>query len=153
MIRIVRTSSENKDFIHLVKMLDEELAERDGEEHSFYHQFNKIEGIKYAVVLDENGEPLGCGAIKPMDSSTMEVKRMYIVPHSRGKGLATRILSELEKWAAEMHNKACVLETGKRQPEAIALYVKNGYQTIPNFGPYKGVQNSVCFKKSIQHYV
>ena len=96
MIKIVRTSSENKDFIDLVKLLDADLAERDGDDHAFYHQFNKIDIINHAVVLYENRKPLGCGAIKEFDSTAMEVKRMYTSPESRGKGIATKILLELE---------------------------------------------------------
>ena len=62
-------------------------------------------------------------------------------------GIATQILTELEKWATELSFKKCVLETGKKQPEAIALYIKNGYKIIPNYGQYEGVENSVCFEK------
>ena len=147
MIKIVRTSSENKDFIDLVKLLDADLAERDGDDHAFYHQFNKIDIIKHAVVLYENQKPLGCGAIKEFDSTAMEVKRMYTSPESRGKGIATKILLELEKWTEELSYEKCVLETGKRQPEAIHLYTKRGYKKIPNYGQYEGVANSICFEK------
>ncbi len=147
MIKIVRTSSENKDFIGLVKLLDADLAERDGDDHAFYHQFNKIDVIKHAIILYENQKPVGCGAIKEFDSNSMEVKRMYTTPESRGQGFATKILSELEKWVEELSYEKCVLETGKRQPEAIKLYTKNGYDIIPNFGPYIGIENSVCFEK------
>ena len=77
----------------------------------------------------------------------MEVKRMYTLPDFRGKGIATIVLQELEKWAKELRMEKCMLETGKRQPEAIALYTKNGYRLIPNYGQYAGVENSVCFEK------
>ena len=149
MIKIIRTSSENKDFGGLVKLLDADLAERDGDDHAFYHQFNKIDVIKHAVVIYKNQKPLGCGAIKELDSTTMEVKRMYTSPESRGKGIATRILSELEKWTEELSYEKCVLETGKRQPEAIQLYTKSGYKMIPNYGQYKGIANSICFEKKL----
>ena len=148
MVKIVRTSSENKDFIDLVKLLDADLAERDGDDHAFYHQFNKIDVIKHVVVLYENQKPLGVGAIKEFDATTMEVKRMYTSPESRGKGIATKILSELEKWTKELSYEKCVLETGKRQPEAIQLYTKSGYKKIPNYGQYVGIENSICFEKS-----
>ena len=79
----------------------------------------------------------------------MEVKRMYTLPEYRGKGLAAMVLSDLEKWASELAYKRCVLETGKRQPEAIKLYEKNGYQVTPNYGQYIGIENSVCFEKPL----
>ncbi len=103
--------------------------------------------IKYAIVAYENNVALGCGAIKEVDNSTMEVKRMYSIPESRGKGVATQIPIELESWAKELFYTRCILETGKRQPEAINLYKKNGYKLIPNYGQYAGVENSLCFEK------
>src|SRR5438045_5825982 len=102
MIKIIRTDSDNQDFIVLVKYLDAYLAEKDGDEHSFYSQFNKIDKIKYAVVAYEDDMPVGCGAIKEYTPSTMEVKRMYTLPESRGKGIATKVLTELETWATEL---------------------------------------------------
>jgi GNAT superfamily N-acetyltransferase len=77
----------------------------------------------------------------------MEVKRMFTRPEWRGRGLAVKVLNELEVWAAEMGYTRCVLETGTRQPYAIALYRKAGYVQIPNYGQYEGVENSVCFEK------
>ncbi len=150
MIQLRRTNSEDKDFIELVRDLDADLAVRDGDDHSFYAQFNKIDKIKFVVVAYENKKLLGCGAIKAYEPSTMEVKRMYVLPESRGKGIATKILSELEHWAAELAYEKCILETGKKQPEAIGLYVKNGYKMIPNYGQYATIENSLCFEKKLK---
>ena len=147
MLKLIRTDSDNPDFIELVKYLDADLAKRDGNEHSFYAQFNKIDKIKHAVVVYENDKPVSCGAIKEYVPDSMEVKRMYTLPESRGKGVATEVLKELEIWASELGYEKCILETGKRQPEAIQLYKKNGYEIIPNYGQYAGVDNSVCFEK------
>ena len=149
MTDLIRTDSDNPDFIELVKYLDADLAERDGDEHAFYTQFNKTDKIKHVVIAFENGTPVSCGAIKEYGPGTMEVKRMYTQPGSRGKGIAGKVLAELERWAAEMNCNRCVLETGRRQPEAIALYNKNGYSIIPNYGQYAGKDNSVCFEKSV----
>ncbi|HTB07933.1 MAG TPA: GNAT family N-acetyltransferase [Bacteroidia bacterium] len=150
MITCIRTSSENPDFQKLVKELDADLSIRDGAEHGFYSQFNKIDAIKYAIVAYENGIPVGCGAIKEYSEDTMEVKRMYVPINKRGKGIASKVLKELEKWSVELNYKKCLLETGKKQPEAIRLYTKNGYKIIPNYGQYKGVENSVCFEKEVK---
>jgi putative acetyltransferase len=149
MISIPRTSSDNSDFISLVKLLDADLAQRDGSDTLFYSQFNKLDKIKHVVVAYEDDRAVGCGAMKEFDTNIMEVKRMYTLPECRGKGIATKVLTELEKWAAELSYEKCVLETGKRQPEAIALYKKNGYKIIQNYGQYVGVENSVCFEKEI----
>jgi putative acetyltransferase len=151
MLTISRTTSDNPDFIELVKLLDADLAERDGDEKFFYAQFNKIDTIKHVVIAYENEKPVGCGAMKPFGEDAMEIKRMYVLLERRGKGIAGKVLAELEQWAGELSYTTCVLETGKKQPEAIALYTKSGYKTIPNYGQYAGVENSVCFKKEIEH--
>ncbi len=149
MITCIRTDSENQDFKDLVAELDADLKIRDGDDHPFYDQFNKIHMIKYAVVAYENQKAIGCGAIKTYNADTAEVKRMYVPPHLRGKGIASIVLVELETWAKELNYKRCILETGKKQPEAIRLYEKNGYQSIPNFGQYENMDNSVCFEKKL----
>lgn len=149
MISLKRTNSEDPDFIELVKKLDTELATIDGPEHAFYAQYNKIDLIKQVVVCYNDSIAVACGAIKPFEASAMEVKRMYCNPDVRSNGIATRILNELEKWAIELGYNRCVLETGKRQQDAVALYSKNGYNIIPNYGQYVGIDNSLCFEKLI----
>ena len=149
MIQLVRTNADDEHFQQLVKALDEDLRIRDGADHGFYNQFNKISNIPYAVVAYDNDLPLACGAIKPFSADAMEIKRMYVLPQRRGEGLAGLVLTELEKWALDLKFTRCVLETGKRQPEAIALYIKKGYAMIANYGQYAGMENSVCFEKRL----
>lgn len=151
LLRIIKTGAENPDFIQLVKQLDADLAERDGKEHLFYDQYNRIDGIKYVVVAYEMENPVGCGAIKAYGPDTMEIKRMFVVPQSRRQGVAGNILSALENWAATLSFERCILETGKNQPEAIALYLKSGYNVISNYGQYANVENSICFEKKVKH--
>ena len=149
MIRLIRTDSDSDDFIELVKLLDAELAILDGDEHAFYAQLNKTDKIKHVIVAYENDKPISCGAIREYSPTMTEVKRMYTLPETRSKGIATKILAELEKWATELAYQKCILETGKRQPDAIWLYQKNGYKIIPNYGKYVVMENSVCFEKEI----
>lgn len=150
MIKLLRTDSTHLDFVSLVAQLDALLAELDGEEHAFYNSLNKIDKIKHAIVLYEDDKPVACGAIREFSPSSMEVKRMYTIPGYRGKGIATQVLNELEKWAAELHYEKCVLETGYRQPDAIHLYTKQGYKQIPNYGKYVNMENSACFEKGLK---
>ena len=147
MLTLRRTDSQNQDFIDLVKLLNVELKVRDGEDNVFYAQFSKLDLIKQAVVAYVGGRPMGCGAIREYQPERTEVKRMYVAPESRGRGIAKKILTELENWAAELGYGVCILETGKRQPEAIALYKRMGYRIIENYGPYTGIENSLCFEK------
>ena len=150
MITITRTDSDNTDFKTLVALLDADLRIRDGEEHSFYAQFNKIDKIKHAVVAYQNNIAVGIGAIKQYSDKSAEIKRMYVLPECRRQGVAQAILNTLEQWAAELHFESCILETGKKQPEAIELYKKYGFHLIPNYGQYENVENSVCMEKQIQ---
>ncbi|SNR53746.1 GNAT family N-acetyltransferase [Lutibacter flavus] len=149
MLHLIRTDFTNNDFVKLVSFLDADLKIRDGEDHDFYNQFNKIDGLKNVVVTYENDNPVGCGAFKIHPNATVEIKRMYVSPYGRRKGIASAILTELEQWAKELNHKKCILETGVKQPEAIALYKKCGYTITANFGFYENVENSVCFEKYI----
>ncbi|MES2558999.1 MAG: GNAT family N-acetyltransferase [Bacteroidota bacterium] len=149
MYTLNKTNSDDSDFQQLVKALDIDLAIRDGADHAFFAQFNKIAAIKYVVVAYEQDEAVGCGAIKEYDGNTMEVKRMYVVPEKRGKGIASIVLKELENWTGELGYQKCILETGIKQPEAIRLYEKNNYNRIPNYGQYAEVASSVCFEKNV----
>lgn len=149
MITILRTTPNNTDFIKLIQLLDKDIAIRDGDDHVFYAQFNKSDSIKHAVVIYKNQIAVGCGAFKFYDQAVAEIKRMYVDPVARGNGIATKILTELETWAKEESYTSCILETGHKFPEAIALYKKNGFIITQNYGQYLGVADSICFQKDI----
>lgn len=149
MTRFLRTDSYNPDFRKLVALLDADLRKRDGDEHAFYAQFNKIDAIRNVVVCYAADTAIGCGAFKQYDESRVEIKRMFVLPEHRGRGIALKILHELETWASELTYQGFVLETGLKQPEAIRLYQKAGYNVIPNYGQYQGIENSVCMQKMI----
>lgn len=149
MLHLIRTTSDNPDFRALVHLLDRDLRERDGANHAFYAQFNKVDLIKHVVVAYQQEEPVGCGAFKEFTGEMVEIKRMYVQPAWRGQGVAAAVLGELEQWAQDLHYKGCVLETGMKQSEAIRLYERSGYQRIPNYGQYVGIENSVCMQKEL----
>lgn len=152
MVKIIRTDSDNTDFRNLVVQLDEVLRESDGDEHPFFAQFNKLDKIKNVVVAYFNGIPAGCGAIKEYSKDIAEIKRMFVEPEYRGQCIGKRILKELELWAWELNYSECILETGKKQTNAVKLYQNGGYKVIPNYGQYEGVELSVCMKKIINSY-
>lgn len=145
----IRTDSTQRDFTALVALLDQELRIRDGAEHDFYATFNKIDSLGHVVVAYLDTVPVGCGAVKKYSDGIAEIKRMFVPLEYRGQGIASVVLAELEKWAAELGFAECILETGKKQPEAIRLYTKSGYALIPNYGQYEGIENSVCMKKEL----
>lgn len=144
---IKRTDSSNKDFQNLVKLLDVDLAIRNGEDHGFYDQFNKIDMIKNCIVIYVDEIPAACGAFKKFNEETVEIKRMYTNPDFRKKGLATTIVKELEIWAKELDYTKAVLESSREQNEALSVYEKSGYTRIPNYGQYIGIDKSVCYEK------
>lgn len=146
---LVRTEPNDPGFRALVAELDEDLAVRDGDEHAFYDQYNKLDSIPHAIVVMDGKLAVGCGAMRAFDAGAVEIKRMFTAPAHRNKGIGAMILIELERWARELSYQRCVLETGRKQPEAIALYMKSGYHLIPNYGQYIGVDSSVCFEKQL----
>ncbi len=109
--------------------------------------------IKHVVVAYSDELPVACGAIKEFDAGAMEVKRMFTDANFRGNGIATQVLTELENWALELGYTKCVLETGKRLPDAVRLYENRGYQLIPNYGQYVAMENSICFEKKLKNIV
>lgn len=149
MANLVRTNSDDADFRKLVVLLDEDLQIRDGAEHAFYAQFNKIDKIRHVVVAYEDEKAVGCGAFREYSANTAEIKRMFVLPEHRKRGIAGQILTELENWVRESDYTECILETGINQPEAIGFYKKNGYEEMASYGQYLNVENSICMRKLI----
>jgi putative acetyltransferase len=147
MITVKRCTNENEDFRKLVVLLDTDLKSRYGEEQAQYAPYNKIDFIETVVVAYDDGIPAGCGCFKEYDTDTVEIKRMFVKPENRGKGISKHILKELEKWAAEKGYTKFILETGVKQLEAIGLYNSFGYKQIENYGQYVGKPLSVCMSK------
>lgn len=148
-MKIIKTTSQNNDFKHLVSQLDSYLGDVDGDDHDFYHQYNSIENLNHVVIVYKNDIAVACGAFKPFDDNSVEIKRMYTAPESRGYGFAGQVLTALEDWAKQLNYAHTILETGKRMPDAIGFYKKSGYQQTENYGQYIGVDNSICFKKQL----
>jgi putative acetyltransferase len=103
----------------------------------------------YFVLASYDGRPVGCGAFRPLDARTVEIKRMFVRPEFRGRGIARSILGMLEAEASRRGHARSVLETAARQPEAIALYRRCGYAPIEAFGPYAGNPRALCFGKDL----
>lgn len=148
MITIKRTTSDNEDFKKLTKLFDDYLVDIDGDEKDFFAQYNQIY-LDHVLVCYENGLAIGCGAFKEYEPKVAEIKRMFVLPEQRGKGVAVTILTELEDWAKASGYDSCILETAKKLESAIALYIKSGYKVIDNYGQYIGVESSVCMKKNL----
>ena len=101
------------------------------------------------LVAWEGQEPVACGGVCRYDEATAELRRMYVRPEARGRGLSRALLGALEEEARGLRYDFLRLETGDRQPEAIGLYVSAGYQPIPRFGPFADDERSVCLEKRL----
>ena len=113
------------------------------------HMFEPPDGV-FLLLRDGDARPLGCGGVCRFDDTRAELKRMYVVPEARGRGLGRRLLEELESAASSLGYRGVVLETGERQPEAIGLYASAGYEPIPCYGVYATRAQSRCLEK--RHY-
>ncbi|MBE9466445.1 GNAT family N-acetyltransferase [Dyadobacter subterraneus] len=147
MQRILRTNSDNLDFVKLTSQLDIELCRIYNTNPEDYEEYNRITGLPTVVLAYEDEEPIGCGCFKIFNDKAVEIKRMFIKENQRGKGVASSILAALEIWAKELGYEEAVLETGKGQPNAINLYKKYGYQITENYNQYDDLEISVCLKK------
>ncbi|MHB8209193.1 GNAT family N-acetyltransferase [Mucilaginibacter sp.] len=148
-IVLKRTSNTETDFKNLISELNKYLSIVNGEQDAFYAPNNVLDPLDTAVIAYYNGKPIGCGCFKKFDKQSVEIKRMYVEPELRGRGIASAVLNELEKWAKENGFKHTVLETGLKLDDANALYRKQGYEIIENYGKYAGVKSSVCMKKAL----
>jgi putative acetyltransferase len=139
-----------EDARRLLDQLDCELVRLYGEEGKtdFLPDDARVPGGIFLVARLE-GRPVGCGALRPMADGAGEVKRMFVEPGTRGRGVGRRIIGALEGSARRVGYSRLRLETGTRQPEAVRMYQRAGYGQIDNYGNYAGNPLSRCFEKAI----
>jgi GNAT superfamily N-acetyltransferase len=148
-IKVVKTTSENPDFISLIEVFDTFLWERYPELKKDYWGNNLIEFNANVILIYLNGKAVASGCFKKYDTNTVELKRMFVLPEARGLGLAQLVLKELEFEAKNQGFACMILETLYKQIEAISLYQKVGFSIVDNYEPYVGLSNSICMSKSI----
>ena len=134
----------------LVSALDADLMRRyPGEPANGVEPAEFREAGGYFLLARDGVDAVGCGAFRPIDARTVEIKRMFVDPRWRGRGIAGAVLDGLETEARRRGHVRCILETGVRQPEAIAVYRRAGHAEIDAFEPYVGSPLSVCFGKDL----
>lgn len=146
-LRILKTDSQNTDFLKLIKLLDDELNEQYGALQKQYNKHNQLANVNNVVIIYKNEIPVACGAFKEYNLNTVELKRIFVIKEHRRQGLSKLIIEEIENLALNEGYKYAILKTGIKQNEAIHLYKKSGYDVIQNYEPYIGNINSVCMKK------
>jgi GNAT superfamily N-acetyltransferase len=152
------TAFDHPDAVRLVAAVQQVYRERYGDE-----DLTPIDPLEFAaphghfVVGYADGAPVACGGWRARDGASdpdlrdgdAEIKRMYVAATHRGRGYARAVLAALEGTAAAAGRRRAVLETGTRQPEAIALYLSSGYAAMPRFGVYREYEDSRCFGKAL----
>lgn len=148
----VRTDGKNEDFIENCRLLDMDLDRRVGRQikREKYAKFNQLDEIREAIVVYDNGKPVGGGAIRRYDDENVELKRVFVHNEYQGQGIGSRLVSLLIEWAAQLGYRRMILETGELLAESCAVYKKLGFAVIPNYGPYADMPESLCMAKDIR---
>lgn len=150
MTEIIRTTSDNPDFKKLTDKLDDELCLIYNTKKEDFEEYNRIVDLNTVVLAYKDKKIAGCGCFKTLNEATIELKRMYVEPEFRGRGIASALVAEIEKWAMEKGYLSAFLETGKGQPQAIALYNKLGYSPVTDLIQYAVSDYSVCLEKDLK---
>ncbi len=151
-ISIATEPFDSTDARRLIAALDKHLASRYAPEQRFGPNLKPQQiapGLGTFVIARNGGRAVGCGALRKLDETSAEVKRMYVAPEMRGQGVGKKILEHLEGVGRELGVRRLVLETGIYQAEAIGLYHEAGFETVRCWGEYKESVTSVCFEKRI----
>lgn len=149
-IVLTEVGADHEDLHGLIEKLDREIGEMYPAEGIFGVDFSDpmVHEMVFVVAYRGN-QPVGCGGIRPLDADSVELKRFFVDRKHRGQGIASSVLVYLEGVARDRGYRLVKLETGPKQPEAIALYEKYGYRQIPLFGDYNDSRYSVCYEKAI----
>ncbi|MDC7242207.1 MAG: GNAT family N-acetyltransferase [Spirochaetales bacterium] len=151
--RLLRCGGGSPLFHTLITELDRELRSHDSEENSeitevYIRQNMVTEDVHVSLVL-LGEEPAGCACLRAWEEGVFELKRMYVRPDHRGKGLSRVILQDLEDRARELGGRRIILETGEMLKAAHSLYLSAGYRRIENFGAYKDIPESLCMARDL----
>src|SRR3954452_17714045 len=148
MIEIAAEPFDSPDSVALREDLARELTERYGADLE-PGKAPTAADVAVWVVARDDGRALGCGALRSLGEPVVEIKRMYVRPEARGRGIGAALLHALEREAIERGFRVVRLETGPMQPEAINLYARAGYREIPCFGAYASGAASRCFERRL----
>jgi len=152
-IRVVHAGLADADSQALITALNTELSAmypEPGANHFKLDPEETASGRGAFLVVYRDDVPVGCGAVRLLDAETGELKRMYVSPAERGRGLGRRLVAELEAEAKALGVRRLVLETGTRQHAALALYRRAGFLPIPLYGEYLlSPGTSVCLGKDL----
>lgn len=140
---------QSPDYAMLAKKLDEYYFTLVGDVHLRYAEVNRPENMACRIVAYDGERPVACGCWKPIDEKAAEVKRIYVLPEYRRRGLASRIIDRLEGEIAAAGYTTAILETARTTEDSRELYLSLGYELIDYYGSPAGAENCLCFRKSL----
>ncbi|PUZ20694.1 Acetyltransferase (GNAT) family protein [Chitinophaga costaii] len=149
-ISMLSTDSQHADFQQLTSLMDKELSRRYPTLQGKYNTHNQIPAGTPVWIAYDDTMAVACGCFVPMDLGVAEIKRLFVIPGYRGLGIVAQLLDVIELKVLNAGFNSVVLETGVKQIEGIKMLHERGYQTIENYGPYAGCENSVCLGKELQ---
>lgn len=148
-IALVRTTTDDPRFRGLGAELDADMARRFSDTSLQLMPHDPVDGLPTAVIALAGDRAIGCGCLRPIEPTTVELKRMFVLAELRGRGIAARLVSALEDWARELGYARVAVEAYVLQRDVIALYRRLGYESIPAFGVYVGMATSVCLGRAL----
>jgi len=140
---------QSPDYAMLAKKLDEYYFTLVGDVHLRYAEVNRPENMACRIVAYDGERPVACGCWKPIDEKAAEVKRIYVLPEYRRRGLASRFIDRLEGEIAAAGYTTAILETARTTEDSRELYLSLGYELIDYYGSPAGAENCLCFRKSL----
>ena len=149
----VITNEKDERFIELTKELDNEYFQLYGDEVLKYQEYNDLKDHHIVILALNWGKPIACASFKLFDKDTIEIKRVYVKRRYRRKGIAYKLIKQLEKLAMEENFKYSVIETGSENFAAINLYKKLDYEVIDSFGQFEGDDMCICMKKQFKSLI
>jgi putative acetyltransferase len=154
-MKFIRTNNTDTRFVKLCSMLDQYLISVIGEkkQQKEYNKHNVLADIENVILLVDGEKSIGCAGLKRIDTTTAEVKRVFIADEFRHHGYGRKMISEIEHLAKNKGYKILLLETGVPMKSAWEFYASCGFSLIENYGPYAGMDSSVCMKKNIENYL
>ena len=150
-IIFLQSEGGNPDFVELCHELDIFLNELVGgeEKRAEYIPYNQLNDIHNVILAYDYNTPIGCAAFKKYNNECAEVKRVFLKPEYRGRGISKKLMAQLENVAKAKGYRYLILESGEPLVAAMALYKNIGYVTIPNYGTYIDMPDSICMKKKL----
>ena len=149
----VITSEKDERFIELTKELDNEYFQLHGDVVLKYQDYNDLNDPHIVMLALNWGKPIACASFRLFDKDTIEIRRVYVKKRYRKKGIAYKLVKQLEKLAMEENFKYSVIETGKENIAAINLYKKLDYEIVDNFGMFEGDDLCICMKKQFKSLI